>query len=219
MRPVSLPFFDENSEALDRRIAKGLHKIGLALKHQTWIQASEEGLSPTQGQILSALAADGPLTGTELAKRIGITLPTVSDSVRVLVEKKFAVKKPDERHPRASLLELTAAGRRIAAKTKTWPEFLATAVAVLTPEEREAFNSGLIKMITMLQEAGQIPTSRMCVSCTSFRPRVHDGPMPHHCAFVDAPMADRHLRLDCSDHTEASKSERAQTWRAFAAVP
>jgi hypothetical protein len=42
---------------LDRRIATGLHKLGLALKHQTWSQASEDGLSPTQGQILVVLAA------------------------------------------------------------------------------------------------------------------------------------------------------------------
>ncbi|MEP6865986.1 MAG: MarR family winged helix-turn-helix transcriptional regulator [Deltaproteobacteria bacterium] len=218
MQRVHLPFFDQNSEALDRRIAKGLHKIGLALKHQTWLQASEEGLSPTQGQILAALATDGPLTGSELAKRLGITLPTISDSVRVLVEKSFAIKKPDERHPRASLIELTASGQRIAAKTKTWPEFLATAVSALTPTELEAFNTGLIKMITVLQEAGQIPTNRMCVNCTSFRPRVHEGPMPHHCTFVDAPMADRHLRIDCAEHTESTKAERALTWRTFAAA-
>jgi len=219
MRRASLPFFDDNSEALDQRIAKGLHKVGLALKHQTWIQANEEGLSPTQGQIISALSADGPLNGTELAKQLGVTLPTVSDSVRVLVEKGFAVKTPDERHPRASLIELTAAGRRVAAKTKAWPEFLANAVAVLSPNELEAFHKGLIKMITTLQEAGQIPMSRMCVTCTSFQPRVHEGPMPHHCAFVNAPMADRHIRLDCSEHIEASKPERAQIWHAFAVDP
>lgn len=215
----SVPFFDENSESLDQRVAKGLHKVGLALKHQTWIQASEEGISPTQGQIISALSTGGPLTGTEVAKRLGITLPTVSDSVRALVEKGLIVKTPDERHPRAHLLELTSAGRRIATKTKAWPEFLASAVAVLTPQELEAFHRGLIKMIATLQDAAQIPMNRMCATCTSFRPHVHDGPLPHHCAFVDAPMADRHLRLDCSDHTEASKPERAQIRRAFGLVP
>jgi DNA-binding MarR family transcriptional regulator len=219
MRRVSLPLFDDTSEPLDRRVTTGLHKVGLALKHQTWMQANEGGLSPTQGQIISTLSTEGPLTGTELAQRLGITLPTVSDSVRVLVAKGFVVKKPDARHPRASLLELTAAGRRIAVKTNSWPEFLAAAVAALNPGELEAFNSGLVKMITTLQEAGQIPTNRMCTTCTSFRPRVHDGPLPHHCAFVDAPMADRHLRLDCPDHTEATNSERAQIWRAFALAP
>src|SRR5262245_36600105 len=94
-----LPVFDENSQPIEQRIATGLHKLGLAMKQQTWLKAAEDGLSPTQGQILAALAHEGALTGSELAERLGITLPTISDSVRVLVEKSLVHKKPDPRHP------------------------------------------------------------------------------------------------------------------------
>jgi len=74
----SLPvFFDENSEPLDRRIATGLHKLGLAMKQQTWLLANEEGLSPTQGQILSLLSLEGPRSGTEIANKLAVSLPTV----------------------------------------------------------------------------------------------------------------------------------------------
>ncbi len=208
-------FFDQHSEALERRIAAGLHKIGLALKHQTWLQAAEKGLSPTQGQILAALAMDGPLTGSELAKRIGVTLPTVSDSARVLVEKGLVTKTPDQRHPRASLLALTTAGRKRATSARAWPEFLATAARSLSEPEQAAFLAGLVKMIRALQESEQIPVSRMCATCVYFRPRVHEGPKPHHCAFVDAPMADSHLRLDCQEHEEAPQVRREEAWSRF----
>jgi DNA-binding MarR family transcriptional regulator len=200
MARKTLPLFDQQSEPLAARIATALHKLGLAMKHQTWLQANEEGLSPTQGQILAALSLDGGLSGTELANRLGVSLPTVSDSARALIDKELVVKRPDPRHPRASLHELTARGRARAVKAKAWPELLSSAVGVLSPEEQESFLAGLLKMIRALQESGQIPVSRMCTTCTFFRPDAHRGPLPHHCAFVDAPMADRHLRLDCPDH-------------------
>jgi len=208
-------FFEQHSEPVDRRIATGLHKLGLALKQQTWALANEDGLSPTQGQILSALSSEGALSGTELADRLGVKLPTVSDSVRVLVEKGLVVKKPDPRHPRASLVELTSEGHRLAAQVRSWPEFLALAVGVLTEAEQETFLLGLLKMIRSLQEKGQIPVHRMCVSCKYFRPNVHSGPAPHHCALVDAPLAPKYLRLDCPEHQEAEKPQRDEAWERF----
>lgn len=214
-----LPSFEESSEPVAQRIATGLHKLGLAMKQQAWLKAAEDGLSPTQGQILAALLADAPLTGTDLSKRLGVTLPTISDSVKTLVEKGLVEKTSDPRHPRASLLALTAAGKKRAASVRAWPEFLAAAVGVMSEPEQEVFLAGLMKMIRSLQESGQIPTNKMCVTCTYFRPRVHDGGLPHHCAFVDAPMADQHLRLDCPDHSEATPAERAATWQRFLNAP
>lgn len=210
-----LPFFDQHSEPLEQRIATGLHKLGLAMKQQAWLRANEDGLSPTQAQILAALAAGGAQTGTELSRQLGVTLPTVSDSVRVLVEKALVAKKPDPRHPRASLIELTAAGKRQAARAESWPEFLATAVGSMSDVEQTAFHSGLVKMIRTLQENGQIPTLKMCVTCKYFQPNVHGGSTPHHCGFVDAPMANSHLRLECDDHEEAAPQVREATWQQF----
>ncbi len=198
--PVAPP---EAEPPLELRIATALHKIGLAQKHETWTAASEEGVSPTQGQILAAVAGDGALTGGELAARLGVTLPTVSDAVRVLVDKGLVVKKPDPRHPRASLVALTARGRTLAAKARAWPELLATAVSAMSAGEQEVFHAGLLKMIRALQESGRIPVSRMCITCRYFAPDVHEGERPHHCKLVDAPMGARDLRLDCKEHEEA----------------
>ncbi|HEY8515451.1 MAG TPA: MarR family winged helix-turn-helix transcriptional regulator [Candidatus Binatia bacterium] len=209
-RPAPPP--DAAQQPLEQRIVTALHKLGLAMKQQTWLQASDEGLSPTQGQILATLATDGPQSATELSRRLGLTLPTISDSVRVLAEKGLIARKPDPRHPRASLLSLTARGRTRATRAQAWPEFLAAAVGTLSEGEREAVFGALVKMIRTLQENGQIPPSRMCVSCTYFRPNVHAGPRPHHCALVDAPMRGTDLRLDCAEHEEASAEQRRESW-------
>jgi hypothetical protein len=122
----------------------------------------------------------------------------------------------DPRHPRARLLRLTAAGTRMAALTRAWPEFLTQAVGSLTDAEQATLLTALMKMIRTLQEQGQIPISRMCVTCIHFRPHVRDGDAPHHCAFVDAPMGAPQLRLDCADHHPATTEEQAVTWLRFA---
>ena len=209
----SLPSFDENSAPLASRIATGLHKIGLAMKQQAWQQANDEGLSATQAQILAALVSHGALTGSELSERLGVTLPTISDSVRALVDKELVTKSRDPRHPRASLLVPTKQGAALGARARSWPEFLAASLDDLSLEEQRAFYSGVIKMIRSLQEQGLIPIHRMCVTCTHFRPNVREGAAPHHCAFVDAPLAHEQLRIDCQEHDLADAATRTELWQ------
>jgi len=215
MSRTSLEYFEEHTELLSSRIATGLHKIGLALKQQTWQQANEEGLSATQGQILAVLVMHGALTGSELSQRLGVTLPTISESVRVLVEKKLLAKSPDPRHPRASLLTPTRKGAQLGARAQLWPEFIAAAITDLTAEEQRAFFSGVVKMIRTLQEQGLIPVSGMCVTCVYFRPNVRTGATPHHCALVDAPLANDQIRLDCPEHELAAEEPRRALWERF----
>lgn len=61
------------------------------------------------------------------------------------------------------------------------------------------------KMIRALQLKGLIAPQRTCVSCQFFRENAAPGqPEPHYCAFVGAPMGDRHLRVDCPEHQAAA---------------
>lgn len=215
MSSEHLPYFDEHTEPITARLATGLHKIGLAMKQQTWQQANTEGLSATQGQILAALVGEGPLTGSELRDRLGVSLPTISESARALVAKKLVTKSPDPRHPRARLLTPTKKGAAVGARARSWPEFMAEAVAELSTEEQRAFYSGVVKMIRTLQEQGLVPVSGMCTSCVHFRPNVREGASPHQCAFVDAPLADEQLRLDCAEHELAPEATRSALWARF----
>lgn len=65
-------------------------------------------------------------------------------------------------------------------------------------------------MIRTLQERGEVPVSRMCVTCGHFRAHALPGAArPHHGARVDAPFGDRAWRLDCADH-EAAPEEQAE---------
>lgn len=217
------PFdFDTAAEAdpLGQRVVTGLAKIGLATRHRAWSEAEGRGLTPTQGQILALLRLR-PETGmrlSEVAATLAVTAPTASVAVRTLVDKGLVRKARAPDDARAVAITLTEAGRREAERAAGWSDFLLSAVDALTPAEQAVFLRGLVKMIRTLQERGEIPVSRMCVDCRFFRPNVHADPdRPHHCAFVDAPFGDRHLRLECADQQPAPLQQAASAWESFTA--
>jgi DNA-binding MarR family transcriptional regulator len=216
MRPDDLLPPDE---PLSQRVTTGLAKVGIALKQQAWSEAGGRGLTPTQGQALALLRANpAGLRLGALARQLGVTQPTASDSVAALQRKGLVTKAPLAGDGRAVVVRLTPAGVREAAAAAAWPDFLLEAVGELSAAEQAAFLRALVTMIRTLQERGRIPVARMCVSCSFFRPLRHDDPArPHHCAFVDAPFGDGELRLDCPDHAAAPPEQAAHTWRTFRA--
>ncbi|OKH21701.1 MarR family transcriptional regulator [Hydrococcus rivularis NIES-593] len=189
-------------DSTEQRILVGLSKVSLALKSQSWQDAGRYGLSPTQVQILSLLQTKGHegMGLSAVAEGLAVTPATASDAVRVLVEKGLVQKKPSPEDKRAIAITLTAKGQQLAIKTACWSDLLLDAVGELSELEQTVFLRGLIKMIRKLQEAGQIPISKMCVTCRFFQPnRYPNSDRPHHCALVDAPFGDRHLQIDCPD--------------------
>ncbi|MCO5167509.1 MAG: MarR family winged helix-turn-helix transcriptional regulator [Planctomycetes bacterium] len=213
--------FEQGEQALARRITHGLSKVGLALRTHAWQEAAPRGLTPTQGQVLAFLRArPGGARLSAIADGLAVTAPTASDAVAALVEKRLVTKRRAPDDARAVLVGLTSRGRREAERAAAWPDVLLGAVDALRPDEQEVFLRGLVRMVGALQERGQVPVSRMCVTCRYFRPRVHDDPArPHHCAFVDAPMGDRHLRLDCPEQEPAPDDEAARAFAAWSADP
>jgi DNA-binding MarR family transcriptional regulator len=207
--------------SLPERVITGLSKIGLALKSQSWQEAGGRGLTPTQGQVLVLLRATPKgMRLSAIAEALGIKLPTASESVATLVDKGLVRKERSAEDGRALSLVLTPQGKQEAQHAASWPDFLADGVELLSPEEQEVFLRGLIKLLRSLQQKGAIPVQRMCVSCDYFRPYVHEDPkQAHHCAFVDAPLGDRHLRLDCAEQAPAGAEDAERTWRTFLEGP
>jgi len=200
------------------RLATGLSKIGLVLRHQAWKVAESSGLTPTQSQILAAIAhsPEGWLSVSDVARHLAVTQPTASDAIAALERKRLIERTRADSDARVVQVRITGAGRRRARETAEWPDALLVAIGELDAYEQGVFLKAMTKMIRSLQESGQISTSRMCATCTHFRPHAHPGAAtPHHCAFVDAPLRDNDLRLDCQDHEQAGEAERPRLWQLF----
>ena len=124
------------------RILLGLSQVAVALKSQAWRDALPKGINPTQAQILvalngaSAFGEEGGLRLSALAERLAVSAPTVSDSVRALVEKGLVVKQKANDDGRALALALTDHGRELAADLAKWPPDLLASTVPLDVEEQ-----------------------------------------------------------------------------------
>ena len=216
---MNTDYFDHHNDPLGQRIAEGLSKLGTALRHQAWRQASPRGLTPTQGQILTLLRSRPGATLAQVAEALAVRPATASDAVKSLEAKGLLSKTRQPGDARLLSLQLTADGERTAAEAVQWPEFLAEAVDQLDDGERRVLLRAVLRMIVALQRRGEIPVARMCVNCHHFRPRVHADPLrPHHCAYVDAPFGDTDLRVDCREHEPAPEAEAMQRADSFFAA-
>ena len=141
--------------------------------------------------------------------------PTVTDSLAALERKGFIARGSDPEDGRALGVHTTAAGGAALKAAQGQMPRLETALSALSRKEQAALLHIMIKMIRSLLHDQAMPVQRMCVNCNYFRPNVHEGEAPHHCAFVNSPMKSAHLRLDCAEHAAAPPEAQADAWRRF----
>ncbi len=195
--------FELLSEPLERRLADGLARLAAVARQLDWQTAEATGLSPTQADILR-FVANRPQGArlTAAAAHAGVRKATASDAVATLVRKTLLRKHTDASDGRAFALKATPKGNRVA---KAWPSSFVPIVSGLSPAEQESLLGLVIEMIRQLQQRELIAPQRVCVSCRHFRENVAPGTStPHFCAFVGAPMAERHLRVDCAEYESAA---------------
>lgn len=208
----------QGEKSIVDHITVGLAKIAVALRSQAWEGGSARKLTPTQGQILVLLAerARSVMRLNDVAGELCLTAATTSDAVMALVEKKLVRKERSTEDQRALVLTLTAAGRREAQQTTGWADVVRAGVQGLTPDEQAVFLRGLTKVMHSLQEQGVISVARMCAGCAYFQPYVHvDTARPHHCGFVNKPMGEGQLRLECPDFISGASSDQSGRWQMF----
>jgi DNA-binding MarR family transcriptional regulator len=200
------------------QLAAGLEKISLAMKSRTWRREGQAGLGPLQRQVLTLLRGKSDHTAqvSAIAKELVVRLPTASEAVATLERKRLVKRYRSQRDGRIVTVELTARGEKACAPAVGIPNQLADAASALSATEQVAFLKGLMKVIRTLQEQGEISVARMCVSCRFFRPHQHDdAAQPHHCDYVNAPIGDQALRLDCPEYETASISQAKESWDRF----
>jgi len=188
---------------LEAKLLTGLAKISLAFRAEEQKQSFEVRLSPTQAKAL-LLVEDGIQSPSEISKRIGVSRASLSDSLTALQDKGLLKKRRSPEDSRATILELTAKGRRRSDGLADWPTALQESLDDLNTEEKQMLLRVLSKIIANLQDQGSVSVPRMCANCRFFRPNTHAGSKkPHHCDYINSAFSDGELRLDCPEHEAA----------------
>lgn len=205
---------------LPDRLADGLIALSLALQSGQRKQAADSGLSPTQLALIMLMASRPAesLRMGDLARELGVSQPTITDSVAALLSKRLVRKMADPDDQRAVRVGLTKAGLSRADNQPALNNSVLDAIAELGEPAQEQLLVLLSALIRSLQETGTIAPQRQCVTCQHFRPFVHtDARQPHHCAFVNAAFGSAELRFQCADHEAAGAEVQSANWASFSA--
>ncbi len=204
-------------DSLTIRLREGFERIALVLRADQWAASGATGLNPTQAQVPSLLAGrPAGLRAKDVAAHLAVSAPTIADTITALERKRLVSRSSDPTDARAMLVYVTEDGRRIGHAVAKGTSQVSAALARLTPTEQDDLLRAQVKIIRSLQQAGAIPEQRMCVSCRHFQPNAYPGSaQPHHCAFVNAAIGDRDLRLDCGEHEAADPVVQSANWTVF----
>jgi len=100
-------------------------------------------MSPAHFRLLTALASH-PCNLSELALRQAVSLPTMSNSISVLVERRWVKRVPSPDDRRQVVLEMTAEGRAVLCEIKGQAEArVAELLGQLSSDDLESLSAGL----------------------------------------------------------------------------
>ncbi|HEY8402149.1 MAG TPA: MarR family winged helix-turn-helix transcriptional regulator [Cytophagaceae bacterium] len=183
---------------IDSKIVVSLERISEAFRVLLWEESKEHSLSPIQVQILIFLLCHSRDKGTisYLANEFNMTKATISDSVKVLLNKGLVEKSFEGSDSRSFIILLTPSGQAIAKKTSLFAGKLEKPLANLTQAQKEIMLNGLLNLIYELNQGGIITLQRMCFTCDHYRHQKGG----HYCNLIQAQLRNEELRVDCPEH-------------------
>lgn len=185
------------------QIAVALYRVAQAVQHLVRRRAEETHLSTAQVQALLFLRTSRPSAHTigGVAKGIGLAYPTTSAMVDALERKGLVERQPLASDRRSVALRLTPQGKTQSEALEDLLDEVEKAIQTLSESEQAALQRSLQQIIHRLNQAGYIHLHDMCWHCQFFRQNAHpeDPRGPHHCAFINAPLAEQDTYLDCPD--------------------
>lgn len=177
-----------------------IDRIARAQRLHRQALATELGLSMLQMEILVTVG-DGPpprLGVGDLAAELGVSMPTVSDSMAALQRKGLLERRSATSDRRQVEVGLTLDGEMVVAGIRQADSLLHSAVESI-PESGSLVES-LLAIIDSYRRAGVVSIARTCTSCRYFEPAAEGGT----CALLQIRLEPVDLRVNCPEHQSAA---------------
>jgi DNA-binding MarR family transcriptional regulator len=199
--PFDLAYQNINIEA---KIVASLERIANAFRVLLWNESKEYSLSPVQIQVLIFLLyhSDRKRKVSYLAEEFHMTKATISETIRILEEKKLIKKEYEPHDARSYVIHLTGKGKKIAKETSFFSKEIYASVEKLMPSGKENLLISLLDIIRQLNQAGVITIQRMCFNCSYYRSK--NNGKQHFCTLLNQQLAATQLRIDCPEHSPAA---------------
>ncbi|WP_445733885.1 MarR family winged helix-turn-helix transcriptional regulator [Mariniflexile sp.] len=199
---MNSPLFDPNNQETDlsNKIVAGLERISEAFKVLLWEKAKVLGLSPIQIQILIFIAYHkiGFCNVTHLAKEFNLTKPTISDAVRVLINKGFIEKTVSTSDSRSYAIQLTNEGKHIVSETENFALPIKTQLKKTDESDLNTLFKTISNLIYQLNKIGVLTVQRTCYAC-KFHQKNQDK---DYCNLLEKELLNSEIRIDCAEFEE-----------------
>jgi DNA-binding MarR family transcriptional regulator len=199
-------------ESLPHRLATGLARVAVAMHLAADDPAAglERTLAQQQLLLLLSQRRDG-YTLSDLAGDAGMTTLTTESSIGTLVREGLVVMGSAAASPSDVLVTITERGRAQAPHLLHWASDLLAELRNLDEMGQLQLLQVVTGHIRRLQQQGQIPVVKMCLTCRFFDGYAHPGTAdPHHCRLVDAAFGHQLLRVRCPEQEPAAGLPQAQ---------
>ncbi|MFC0528442.1 hypothetical protein [Phytohabitans kaempferiae] len=187
-------------ETSTRQLATGLTRVAVAV--QATERPAEFERTIAQQQVLLLLSRRSevyPLS--DLSADLNMTTHATMSAIATLAREGLVSVDPSPSYaPHAVRISLTEAGRAQSPELLNWAADLLAELHNLDQEGHHQLLGVVSGHIRRMQQEGQIPVTKMCVTCRFFDGYAHPGTdEPHHCWLIDKPFGRQHLRLRCPE--------------------
>lgn len=188
---------NEQNANLDNKIVAGLERISQVFKILLWEKSKQFNLSPIQIQLLTFINYHSKKQSTVsyLAQEFNVSKPTISDTIKVLEQKKYIHKMVAESDARSYSIELTDLGRAIVLDTENFTNPLTEIISKSTVEDKIVLWKTISSMILQLNKMGIITIQRTCYNCRYFS---SENDMPF-CGLLNQELKVEDIRIDCGE--------------------
>jgi DNA-binding MarR family transcriptional regulator len=187
------------------RIVAALERLSEAFRVLLWNEAKVLNISPIQIQILIFLKFHSleKCKVSYLAQEFNMTKATISDAVKVLLQKGLIEKETDTEDTRSYTMRLTHEGETTISQAALFANPLLKSFDTLSNEQKEILLDSLLQMIFRLHKAGIITIQRMCQTCqylenTDLSRGNREG--GYYCNLLKKPLLKSEFRMDCPEH-------------------
>lgn len=183
---------------IESKTLNGLERISEVLKSLLWEKAKVYKISPMQIQILLFVSNHHQdlCNVSSLAKEFRLTKATISDAVRVLLDKKMLQKDFSPIDKRRFDLLITDKGAKITSDLADYSIPLRDSLAHLSEKELANLFETISKLIFQLNQAGVIKVQRTCFNCQYYKGNKKNS---HFCNLLDKRLKNHDIELDCKE--------------------
>jgi DNA-binding MarR family transcriptional regulator len=196
---MSDSIFNPNHQVSDvsSKIVAGLERISEAFKVLLWEKAKQLGLSPIQIQILIFIKYHKIefCNVSHLAKEFNVTKPTISDAVRVLVNKNLIEKVSASSDSRSYAIKLSEPGKTMVLETENFATPLKNQLNYIDTAELESTFKTLSTLIYKLNQIGVLTVQRTCYACKFYQKNNNQ----HFCNLLEKELLNSEIRIDCGE--------------------